>query len=289
MDVEQHHHDLISNGFTVIRGVYGQDDVASMYEANERIVSKVRAEPERYIGTRYTSRVQGNVDTWGVNNIFSPELYEPALAAAFDNPRFMALPHRVLGSRLRFWSAHTLWSPTRVDYELNWHKDNHETDHYDPAGRPLHVQFNVCLTDDSSFRALPGSHRRPATSQERKVIESFGTGSMPGEVVVHCLPGDVIYMNYHMIHRGSCSATTHRRTLHMNVQAQDEPTGGQTSYGYMRDPEFLAKVEPTLQTLMRNAIEWDDTHPISRAEARRRLRVRQKVRSHTADGKTGGS
>lgn len=285
MDLERHHQELLTEGFTIVRGVFDRAEVAVMYEANERIVAKVRADPQRYVGTRYTCREPGAVDTWGVNNIFSPELYEPALAATFGNERFMALSHRVLGDRLRFWSAHTLWSPQRVAYELNWHKDNHEIDHHHPAGHPRHVQFNVCLTEDHSFRALPGSHRRPVTPQEREVIESYGTGPMPGEVVAHCAPGDVVYMNYHMIHRGSCSPGVHRRTLHMNVQSQDEPTGGQTSYGYMRDPEYLARVEPALAALMRSAIEWDDSHPISRAEARRRMRVRGVVRAHTAGGK----
>ena len=117
----------------------------------------------------------------------------------------MEFPRAVLGDDLRFWAAHTLWSPQLVNYELSWHKDNYENGHYDPSGRSRHVQFNFCLTADDSFRAIPGSHRRPMTDQEHTVVEAHATGPLAGEVIVPCQAGDVLYMNYHMIHRGSCT------------------------------------------------------------------------------------
>lgn len=280
--LDAHVEEFFTNGYTVVPGVFTEDEVATFLAANERIVQKVRSTPERFVGSRYTARQDGQVDTWGVNNIFMPDLYEPELAKIFGHHGFMEPVHAILGPRLRFWSAHSLWSPHHVDYELNWHKDNHEHEHYDPDGKPRHVQFNVCLSEDNSFHAIPGSHRRPLTDRERAEIETLGTGRMPGEVVVDCRPGDVIYMNYHMVHRGSCRAGVFRRTLHMNVQSQEEPTGGQTSLTWMRDPEYLDGVEPALAALMRNAIAWDDSHPIGRAEARRRMRVRQDVRRHVA-------
>ncbi|MFB6875328.1 phytanoyl-CoA dioxygenase family protein [Streptomyces sp. NPDC001890] len=285
--MDHHVTEFLTEGFTVVRAVFTEEEVADFLIANERIVAKVRTDPTRYVGTRYTARDDDLLDTWGVNNIFQPGLYEPELARAFGNQRFMEPAVRILGPNLRFWSAHTLWSPEHVDYELNWHKDNYEHEHFSPDGTPRHVQFNVCLTEDSSFRAVPGSHRRPLTAMEREQIEAFGTGPLPGEVVVHCRPGDVIYMNYHMVHRGSCAARTHRRTLHMNVQSMEEPTGGQTSWTWVREPGYLDGVEPALAVLMRRAIEWDDRHPISRAEARRRMRVRRDIR-HQITGPVHG-
>lgn len=278
-----HVEEFLADGYTVMRAVFGPDEVARLRAANERIVTKVKAQPQAY-PTRYTARTEGIVDTWGVNNIFEPRLYEADLASIFDHRRFMAFPELVLGVHLRFWSAHSLWSPDHVDYELNWHKDNHET-HFDPTGATRHVQFNVCLTPDESFLAVPGSHRRPLTEPEQRQFDTFGVDPLPGQIPVGCQAGDVIYMNYHMLHRGSCANGVHRRTLHMNVQSMAEPTGGQVSWGYLREPGYLDRVEPGLATLMRRAIEWDDAHPIDRAEARRRLRVRRDVRNHIADGR----
>lgn len=196
----------------------------------------------------------------------------------------MALPRFILGNHLRFWSAHALWSPEHVDYELNWHKDNFE-EHFDPTGATRHVQFNVCLTPDSSFMAVPGTHRRQLSQGEQKAFDDKLIGPLPGAVTVDCEAGDVIYMNYHTLHRGSCSAGGTRRTLHMNVQSMAEQSGGQVTWGYMREPEFLAQVQPGLRRLMQRAVEWDDSHPIDRVEARRRMRVRHDVRKHIADGR----
>lgn len=281
--LDHHLEEFVDQGFTVMRGVFSAGEQERYLTANERIVAKVRADPQRY-GTRFTARSEDLVDTWGVNNIFQPDLYEPELAAIFDHEGFMAFPRFVLGQHLRFWSAHSLWSPQHVDYELNWHKDNYET-HFDPTGATRHVQFNVCLTPDSSFKAVPGTHRRPLTEEEQKAFDDQSTGPLPGAVPVDCGAGDVIYMNYHMLHRGSCSTTAHRRTLHMNVQSMAEQTGGQVTWGYMRDPEYLAAVRPGLRRLMRRAVDWDDSHPVDRAEVRRRMRVRHDVAKHIADGR----
>jgi len=281
--LERHLDDFVRNGFTVIRGVFSDDEISRYLEANERIVTKVRKDPARY-ATRYTAHADDLTDTWGVNNIFEPGLYEPDLAGIFGHHGFMAFPRFVLGRHLRFWSAHSLWSPEHVDYELNWHKDNYEQ-HFDTTGAARHVQFNVCLTADSSFKAVPGSHRRRLTDAEQAQFDASGIDPLPGAVSVDCAPGDVIYMNYHTLHRGACSAGVHRRTLHMNVQSMAEQTGGQVTWDYMREPGYLDTVEPSLAVLMRRAIDWDDCHPIDRAEARRRMRVKRDVRNHVADGR----
>ncbi|MGW7466974.1 phytanoyl-CoA dioxygenase family protein [Streptomyces xantholiticus] len=272
-------------GFTVARGVFTPDEVSGMLAASERVVSKVRADPSSFGAPtvpRYSNRTEGAVDTWGVDNMFAPRLYEPELGAVFGHEKFMAFSHAVLGPDLRFWAAHLLWSPEKTTYQLGWHKDQHENDHYDPTGKSRHVQFNVCLTDDKSFRAVPGSHRRPMTDAEREAVSADSSAALDGEVRVECSAGDVIYMNHHMLHRGSCEPGQVRRTLHMNVQSMDEETGGQTSYSYMREPGYLETVDPALAALMRKAIEWDDNHPIDRAEARRRMRISHDLRRSTA-------
>jgi ectoine hydroxylase-related dioxygenase (phytanoyl-CoA dioxygenase family) len=279
--LEAHVDEFRAQGYTVRRGVFSTDEIARMLEGCERVIAKVRANPSAHVA-RYTSRAEGAIDTWGVDNIFRPELYEPTLGAVFASEKFMEFNHAVLGPNLRFWAAHLLYSPESTAYELAWHKDGYENEHYDPAGRSRHVQFNVCLADDKSFRAIPGSHRRPLTEDELGAAKADSSRPLDGEVQVECEAGDVIYMNFHMLHRGSCVPGHFRRTLHMNVQSMEELTGGQTSYSYMREPGYLDTVDPALAALMRKAIEWDDNHPIDRIEARRRMRVRHDLRRSTS-------
>ncbi|SCE10946.1 Phytanoyl-CoA dioxygenase (PhyH) [Streptomyces sp. SolWspMP-5a-2] len=284
-NLQAHVDRFTAQGFTVMRGVFTADEVARMRAASERVVSKVRADPMSFDAPtvpRFTDRTEGALDTWGVDNMFAPRLYEADLGAIFGHERFMEFSHAVLGPNLRFWAAHLLWSPERTSYELGWHKDQHDNEQYDPTGRSLHVQFNVCLTEDTSFRAVPGSHRRPLTDAERAAVTTDSSRPLDGEVRVECEAGDVIYMNHHMVHRGSCEPSRFRRTLHMNVQSMEEQTGGQTSYSYMREPGYLESVDPALAALMRKAIEWDDAHPVDRAEARRRMRISHDLRRSTA-------
>lgn len=270
-----------TNGFVLVRSLFSPAEVAPALAAVEVLRETVRADPANH-PTRYTSRAPDHIDTWGVNHIFAPEHYDDRLARILAHPALLGFVHHVLGPRLRFWTAHALWSPDRVDYELNWHKDNGEHDHYEATGRPTHVQFNVCLAEDAAFRVVPGSHRRPLTEAERDEIDRLGTGELPGEVVVPCAPGDVLFVNHHTVHRGSCAAGGFRRTLQMNLQAADEPVGGHTSWTFMREPDYLEMVHPALREMMRRTIEWDDAHPLSRAEARRRLRSGRELRMHDA-------
>jgi ectoine hydroxylase-related dioxygenase (phytanoyl-CoA dioxygenase family) len=269
-------------GYTVVADAFGEGAVAELTRALTAVRAKVLTAPESF-ETRYTSRdaAQG-IDTWGVSHIFAPELYHDAFGAVFENPALMGFAHAVLGAELRFWAAHALWSPERVDYELNWHRDNEEHDHYSPTGSSTHVQFNVCLTDDASFRTVPGSHRRPLIEPEWRQVTTSGHAPLPGEVTVSCRRGDVLFMNHHVLHRGSCPAGRPRWALHMNLQARDEPTGGRTSYRFMRQPGYLDRMRPVVRGLMENSIAWDDAHPMSMTEMRRLMRRRTAIKSHDA-------
>lgn len=276
---------FIRDGLTILHGVFSDDETAELRSAFTRVVDKVNADPERY-EARYTLRENGEADTWGVNHIFAPDLYEPALSRILEKPAIMDFAKAILGERLRFWGGHALWAPTKTDYELNWHRDFGDDDVYIEAGGDTHLQFNVCLLPDDCFRAIPGSHLRPLTAEEGHQQRVKGIAALPGEVVARCRPGDVLMMNAHTLHRGSCGVGRPRQTVHLSLQPFDEPTGGHTSWRYMRTEGYLDGLPPTMRELMRNAIAWDDAHPLSLAEARRRLRTSRDIKRHRADGAT---
>ncbi|MFI9504918.1 phytanoyl-CoA dioxygenase family protein [Nocardia sp. NPDC052566] len=284
MHMDQHIEEFRENGYTVVRNVFTQDEVGRMTAAADRVRDKVRSSPGSY-ESRYTARDETRVDTWGVNHVFDPGLYEDDLAAMFANPALMRFVHLFLGERLRFWNAHALWEPQLVNYELNWHRDNGENEHFDSTGGSNHVQLDVSLTEQHAFRVIPGSHRRPLSEPERRQIAVKGIGPLPGEVVVHCGPGDVLYRNHHTVHRGSCTTDTPRRALDINLQAYDEPSGPRPSWRFTRDPDYLHSVHPALRELMANTIEWDEAHPLSRSQIQRRLRSSREISGHIADGR----
>ncbi|WP_405160861.1 phytanoyl-CoA dioxygenase family protein [Nocardia sp. NBC_01499] len=278
---------FVEQGFALLPEVLDEPTRKRWLAAVDRTAATVRAAPEAY-ESRYTLRTEHETDTWGVSHIFDPSLYDPVFAEIFEHPEVMGFVRAVLGEQLRFWTAHALWEPSSVDYELNWHKDNMETDRYAPDGRSTHVQFNVCLTGDDCFRVVPGSHRRPLTGRERTQVDANGIGPLPGELTMRCLPGDVLFMNHHALHRGSGAAGVVRRTLHVNLQAADEPTGGHTSWRYMRQEGYLHRMSTTVRELMANTIAWDDAHPLPVSEVMRRRRASRDIKKHEA-GAHGGT
>ncbi|MER5431784.1 phytanoyl-CoA dioxygenase family protein [Streptomyces sp. NPDC002588] len=286
--MEQHVADFRENGFTVVRGVFDAEEVTRLTAAVDRVVDRVRSAPEAY-ESRYTAKDGTGADTWGVNHVFDPGLYQEELAGMFAHPALMGFVHAFLGPRLRFWNAHALWEPQRVDYELNWHKDNGENEHFDASGGSNHVQLDISLTDQRAFRVVPGSHRRPLTDAERRQIEAKDIAPLPGEVAVELGPGDVLYRNHHTVHRGSCRAGDLRRALDINLQAYDEPWGPRPSWRFMRHEGYLDSVHPALRELLANTAEWDAAHPLSRAELARRMRSGREISRHIADGKPHGS
>ncbi|MFI7110332.1 phytanoyl-CoA dioxygenase family protein [Nonomuraea sp. NPDC050227] len=270
------------DGFTLLRRVFSSAQLSRMRKAFIRIEDSVRVAPDRY-ATRYTAR-DGGADTWGVNHVFAPDLYEPELASVFDDARVMGFVHAVLGQPVRFWGGHALWGPRRVAYQLNWHRDFGEHEAFDPSGRSTHVQFNACLLADECFRVIPGSHRRPLTVEEAEQQRTKGIAPLPGEVSVQCAPGDVLMMNAHALHRGSCDVGVARQTLHVSLQPYAEPTGGHASWRFMRTPGYLDGLPAPLRELMHNAVTWDDEHRLSLAEMRRRLRISRDIKKQLADG-----
>lgn len=276
---------FIRDGMTILRGVFSDAEVAELRTAFTRVADKVTRDPERY-ESRYTLRENGEADTWGVNHIFAPDLYEPALAGILDKPAILEFARAVLGERLRFWGGHALWAPQRTDYRLNWHRDFGDDDVYIKPGEDTHIQFNVCLMPDDCFQAIPGSHLRPLTAEESRQQRTKGIAELPGQVVARCLPGDVLFMNAHTLHRGSCESGTQRQTVHISLQPYDEPTGGHTSWRFMRNEGYLDGLSPTVRELMQNAVDWDDSHPLSLAETRKRLRTSRNIKRHQANGST---
>lgn len=254
---EQQVEEFRDQGFLVVRHVLEDAERALLLAALERIMTKVHAHPDRF-HTRYVKKTD---DTWGCGDVFIPELYEEALANYLARKDLLDGIKALLGtSRLRFWGGHALWSPERIPYNLFWHRDG-TPDLHDPTGRSTHVQFNTALGPDSAFLAIPGSHRRPLTDAEHHAVINKLPDSLAGEVVAHCEPGDVVFMNAWTLHRGRSPAQGGRRTLHFNLQPADEPYGAGSARTWMRDPAYQQQLPDPVRELMRNLIDWDDTHP----------------------------
>ncbi|KAI3324291.1 phytanoyl-CoA dioxygenase [Xylariaceae sp. AK1471] len=81
--------------------------------------------------------------------------------------------------------------------------------------RYWNTQWNLALYPDDSLVVVPGSHVRPRTPAERAA--SPLEPNMPGQLVVHLEPGDVVFYDNNILHRGVYDSSKERMSLHGSV------------------------------------------------------------------------
>ena len=107
------------------------------------------------------------------------------------------------------------------DFELRWHRDDilptatAEEEMERLGHEAWHTQWNLPLYEDESLVVIPGSHKRPRTTIERNA-DPFAK-ELPGMLVVKMNPGDIVFYDNNILHRGVYSKDKERMTLHGSV------------------------------------------------------------------------
>jgi len=79
------------------------------------------------------------------------------------------------------------------------------------------------LYHDTSLHVIPGSHLRARTSAEAKLLDGDPfTEELPDALKVTLNPGDVVFYDQNIIHRGVYEAGVPRLTLHGSVGDSNE-------------------------------------------------------------------
>lgn len=163
---------------------------------------------------------------WGVQHLLHPDLPGPdggEFSRAYFSEELLGPAREIMGCRdeeLVMELFNMLVRPER-DFELRWHRDDipPEATADDEAERlkepAWHAQYNLALYADTSLVVVPGSHARPRTDQERAAGPY--EADMPGQQVVQLAPGDAVFYDNNILHRGVYDATAERMTLHGSV------------------------------------------------------------------------
>ncbi|EFX04289.1 phytanoyl-dioxygenase family protein [Grosmannia clavigera kw1407] len=179
----------------------------------------------------------GGRGIWGVQHLLRPELGPDA--AVFVRSYFAAdgvldVAKRLLGPGCRdddlvMELYNMLVRPDYDDFALRWHRDDippeaTAAEELTRLGQPAwHAQWNLALWDDASLVVVPGSHRRARTAAERAAdpfadpLPVEAGSSSVGQLVVHLGPGDAVFYNNNILHRGVYHTAVERATLHGSV------------------------------------------------------------------------
>ncbi|KAI5365067.1 Putative phytanoyl-CoA dioxygenase [Septoria linicola] len=218
---------LERDGFVRIPQVLSADELNRYRAACQRTVDKarlgqwpfVRTLPKQFPPWNASDATQNGI--WGVQHLLHPDMPDrDVFAESYFNDKLIDVVLKLLGCSkddLVLELYNMLCRPT-TDFALRWHRDNvpasasaeEELRHLQEP--MIHAQWNLALYDDSSLVVVPGSHRRARTDMERGA-DPF-EDDMPGQLAVKMAPGDIVFYNNNILHRGVYDSTTERMTLH---------------------------------------------------------------------------
>lgn len=242
---------LKEDGFVVVRSVVSGDALKALQDAAIRTANKARIGDWPYVRTvgkqfppwdrwdreaaakAKASEGASQPGIWGVQHLMRPEM--GADAAVFTQSYFaqdgvLDVAKRLLScgdDELVMELYNMLVRPDYRDYELRWHRDDippeataeQELDRLQAPG--WHAQWNMALWDDASLIVVPGSHKRARTAGERSADPYAATlpaeeGNRP-QLTVQLQPGDAVFYNNNILHRGVYQTAVERTTLHGSV------------------------------------------------------------------------
>lgn len=220
---------LDRDGFVRVAGAFPPEQVERFKKAASHAAETARAGDWPYVRTVPkqfppwpVSEVSEN-GIWGVQHLLHPsrpdEDAKIFAESYFGQPMIDAVTAILDCSEddLVLELYNMLVCPPR-DFALRWHRDDIGPDvsaeaELERLSEPMiHAQWNLALYPDSSLVVVPGSHRRARTEMERNADPY--EDDMPGQLFVKMEPGDIIFYNNNILHRGVYDSKAERMTLH---------------------------------------------------------------------------
>lgn len=161
---------------------------------------------------------------WGVQGLLNSELPEcKAFADNYFSDAILDIAKELMecGDDDLVMELFNMLVRPEKDFELRWHRDDIPAnataeEEMQRLGEPeWHTQWNLALYDDDSLIAVPGTHARARTDEERNA-DPFEK-NMPGQKIVHLDAGDVVFYNNNILHRGVYDSSKERMSLHGSV------------------------------------------------------------------------
>ncbi|KAJ4005255.1 hypothetical protein NW752_011216 [Fusarium irregulare] len=230
MPTSQYLQDLNRDGFVVIKSIVEQDKLKELREVSSKATQLardgqwpfVRTVPKQFPPWDASQAREHGI--WGVQHLMNPELPGHNL---FTELYFSETVLGIVKQLLQCQDEHLVMELFNMlvrpekDFELRWHRDDipaeaSEEEEMERLGKhAYHAQYNFALWEDDSLIVVPGSHKRARTLTERNA-DPFEK-SLPDQLIVKLEPGDIVFYNNNILHRGAYKSNKERMTLHGSV------------------------------------------------------------------------
>ncbi len=188
-------------GYVILRQVFSPQRVQALRGAVEGLVERALA---GQCEVRWIDRERGIPER--TSHLLHPDKFDPAYAEWLDQD---LAPHlEALVGSVRHSLFGMLAGGGEQPYRQAWHRDLGKPGDPDEAGflQRFHgrsVQFNApLLPGDHFLNIVPASHLRASTPAEIEAAKAGDQAQMPEALVVEVEPGDIVYYNANLWHRG---------------------------------------------------------------------------------------
>jgi ectoine hydroxylase-related dioxygenase (phytanoyl-CoA dioxygenase family) len=225
---------LTQDGFVLIRQAIKEPQLTQLREAGRKATEAARAGKWPYIRTLPKQFPPWSSDPsagiWGVQHLMHPDMPSSQLfAESYFNDGIMDIVKELLsygGKQCTdddlVMELYNMLVRPDDDFELRWHRDDipatatAEEELERLVGHEAwHCQWNLALYNDRSLVVVPKSHKRARTEEERNAHPYEKT--ITDMLFVEMQPGDVVFYDNNILHRGVYSKDVERMTLHGSV------------------------------------------------------------------------
>lgn len=265
----------------VIVDILSEDEITDFRKIMDGMLSESRKTEDTATHKSSLQHLGDEISDFGNENrqYYFHLLTKPGTEAihhAFHHPKVLSIVEQLIGPDLIVNNASILAYNPGVKYNLGWHRDVIQIPEEEIEDRLFSkerfhnsVQINLPLVQEDALEIVPGSHNRPNTTEEDKAFRGSRHYApleveMPGAMRVSLKPGQAVFYNNNLIHRGYCEgATVPRRTLHMGYHSASKPP---TWHFYLLNSElltadYLDRLSPTMRRMMEEYLECKQQYP----------------------------
>ncbi|POW22202.1 hypothetical protein PSHT_01542 [Puccinia striiformis] len=274
-------------GLVVVQGLIADDtQLDQLRNAADAVVERTRSQKwpyKRTVGKQFPPwNDEESPDIWGAQHIMHPALAQPAFASFyFSTPmtEIVGLLSDMSPDEHTMAGLHNLLvEPLNHRFALSWHRDtiksnvDEDEERQRLASKALYggVQWNLALYHDECLFVVPSSHLRTRTPIERQITTqalNSPTCEMPGGIPATLAPGEAVFYDPEILHRGTYDPKSKRRTLHgahLDCRADISRAGGLLQHFkpcgmYYAQPEFLRTLpvdNPCAKRMVDRVVDW---------------------------------
>ncbi len=192
-----------------------------------------------------------------IDNIFSPELFEPELLKLVVESPIVNYAKTILNDEDIYLAFQRLHPSRKYSIWSNWHRDA-------VPGDFGTLKITIPLFNEVGFHVIPGSHKAGNKQLDNGTCDTTIRGHQKDEARVPVKAGDILIFYSSILHRASCPGGKkyQRAHLHFNfIKMSQKEQNGQIKQDFLTKDYLTSRIPQEWKELLAKAVP--PTYPIT--------------------------